>query len=195
MLESHHRLALIADLHGHIEILLPALELCHAEKVDALVFLGDLIDRADQADACVNALRDWRAYGVSGNHEAAMLAALAQGADLKLKPETIQFIRTLEPRLIAGDVCFLHDELEEPRADPLQKFFARETPRENGYRVLFVGHTHHRAARSDNGPLDVSHNITLDPNREYVINPGALVGGMFAIWDRAERVVRFKQVK
>jgi len=195
VLDSSHRIALIADAHGHVDILTRALDACRDERVDALVFLGDLIDRRDQADACVDALRDWRAFGVYGNHEQELIAALANGGGAGLNRATVEFFQSLQPRLVLGDACFLHDELEEPRADPLQKFFNRAVHSENGYRVLFVGHTHHRAAVSDQGPLDTAHAISLDAARRYVINPGALVGGKFAIWERAERVVRFKQVR
>ena len=117
-------------------------------------------------------------------------------ADLGLKRETGEFFAGFEQRISIGDVCFVHDEMELPRHNPTARFFNRDIPRNgSGYRILFVGHTHHRAALSDNGPLDLAHNIVLDPNRRYVINPGPLVNGQFAIWDRAESVVRFKQVK
>lgn len=195
MLETFHRLALIADAHGHADILARALDACRAERVDALIFLGDLIDRADQADACVDALRDWRAFGVYGNHEYELIVALAHGGGAGLQRATIDFFQSLQPQIILGDVCFVHDELEDTTQDPVQSFFRRSPQHQHAHRIIFTGHTHHRAARSDHGPLDTAHAISLDPARRYVINPGALVGGKFAVWDRAESVVRFKQVK
>jgi predicted phosphodiesterase len=195
LLETSNRIALIADAHGHVDILTRALDACRAERVDALVFLGDLIDRRDQADACADALEGWHAFGVYGNHEEELIATLANGGGAGLNRATVEFFQSLEPRIVLGDACFVHDELEEPRVDPLQKFFNRTVQPENSYRVLFVGHTHHRAAMSDHGPLDTAHAISLDAARRYVINPGALVGGKFAIWERTERVVRFMQVR
>ncbi len=195
LLEADQRIALIADAHGHVDILARALDACRAERVDAIVFLGDLIDRHDQADACVDALKDWRAFGVYGNHEQELIQALANGARLELKRATIEFFQSLQARLVLGDACFLHDELDGAMPDPVQHFFRRvEPPRRWGYRIVFVGHTHHRAALSDNGPLDTSHDIRLDAARHYVINPGALVGGKFAIWERGVSQVKFKQV-
>lgn len=196
MLESHQRIALLADAHGHVDILTRALEACRAERVDALVFLGDLIDRRDQADACVDALDGWSAFGVYGNHEEALIAALANGGGLGLARATVEFFESLRPRIVLGDTCFLHDELDGATHDPVQNFFRGvEMPHRWDYRIVFSGHTHHRAAVSDQGPLDTAHAIALDARRRYAINPGALAGGKFAIWERAERVVRFKQVR
>lgn len=196
MLESFNHIALIADAHGHADILSRALDVCRAERVDALVFLGDFIDHRDQADACVDALRDWRAFGVYGNHEQEIIAAMANDAGLALKPATVEFFQSLQPRIVLGDACFVHDELDGATHDPVQHFFHRtEPPRRWDYRIVFTGHTHHRAAVSDHGPLDTSHDVRLDAARRYVINPGALVGGKFAIWERAEDIVRFQNVR
>lgn len=196
MLETFNHIALIADAHGHVDILSRALGACRAERVDALVFLGDLIDRRDQADACVDALQGWCAFGVYGNHEHELIAAIANGEGAGLKRATVEFFQSLQPRLVVGDVCFLHDELEGATNDPVQHFFRRvEMPPRWDYHIVFAGHTHHRAAVSDRGPLDTAHDISLDAARRYAINPGALVGGKFAIWERAENRVRFKQVR
>src|SRR5436190_22407908 len=68
------RLALIADVHGHVESLREALARCREWGVEAVVLLGDLFDRVDEADACVDALAGWRVIGVVGNHEREVLA-------------------------------------------------------------------------------------------------------------------------
>lgn len=196
MLDSFHRIALIADAHGQVDILSRALDACRAERVDAIAFLGDLIDRRDQADACVDVLKGWHAFGVYGNHEQNLIASLKNGATLELKRATIEFFRSLQPRIVLGDVCFLHDELDGSIQNPIQNFFPGAEPqRRRDYRIVFAGHTHHRAAVSDNGPLDTAHDVFLDPARHYVINPGALVGGKFGIWARGENRVKFRQVK
>ncbi len=196
MLENYYRIALIADAHGHVNLLTRALDACRKDKVDALIFLGDLIDRSDQADACVDALNGWRAYGVYGNHEKEIIAALAKGADLNLHPQTIQFFSALQDRLVIGDACCVHDELVGATQDPAQNFFRPAPPLARwDARIVFVGHTHHRAAVSDSGPVDIGRGIlALNSHRRYVVNPGALFNGQFAIWDRAESVVNFKQV-
>ncbi len=36
--------------------------------------------------------------------------------------------------------------------------------------------------------------LTLDPARRYLINPGALAAGQYAVWDREVGVVRFLEV-
>ena len=60
------------------------------------------------------------------------------------------------------------------------------------YHIVFSGHTHFRHAHDERGPLDVSTGrLSLNPQRRYRINPGALTAGQFGIWDRAASLVRF----
>jgi predicted phosphodiesterase len=233
------RLALIADVHGQAESLREALARCREWSVEGIVLLGDLFDRVDEADACVDALADWPVIGVVGNHEREVVAGAA------LRRETAAFLATLlEEELVVGDVCFTHHEPGPAGGDPVARFFAHrrairahgpprptahhgnlahharlahhaaehgrshqhdaetgthlgryDSPGQQSYHILFVGHTHHQAARDDRGPLDLSGGlIQIRKERHYVVNPGALASGQFAVWDRTEATVRFRRL-
>jgi hypothetical protein len=187
------RLAVLSDLHARFDLLEKALGVCRGQAVDGLVVLGDLVDRADQADACVAALRGWVVAGVAGNHERELADAWASASEGPT-PEARAFFGALPERLVVSDCCFCHALPRGARPDPVVRFFAGRTGGEvrAPYRVFFVGDSHRRAAADERGPLDLSGaQVRIDPGRRYVINPGALAAGEFAVWDRAAGVVRF----
>lgn len=185
---------LFADVHGSLPNLRGALERCAAAGVESIALLGDLFDRVEQADPCARAFAGWHVTGVWGNHEREIaLAAAELGV---LDAATVALLQGLDEELTIDDICFAH---EMPRwgPDPLARLFRREPAAPaTAARLTFVGHTHFRAARDEHGPLDVVRGaITLDPARRYLINPGALAAGQFAILDRDANVVTFRQVE
>lgn len=189
---------LFADVHGAQGTLRRALAGCREAGVDQIALLGDLFDRAEQADGCARALAGWPVIGVWGNHEREIaMDAAAHGA---LEADTVRLLTGLDELVIVEDVCLTHEAARWDRADPLARLFgnaARDglpsVPAQA--RITFAGHTHYRAARDERGPLDLARgSLTLDPARRYLINPGALAAGQYAIWDRAAGVVRFREV-
>src|SRR4051812_9150254 len=97
---------LFADVHGTHRTLEKALAMCRAEGVTTIVLLGDLFDRAEQADACAAALAGWDVVGVYGNHEREIaLAADAHG----LRPETVHLLSGLAEEVVLGDIMFAHE--------------------------------------------------------------------------------------
>jgi predicted phosphodiesterase len=189
--------ALFADVHAATRILSRALTECQAAGVDTVALLGDLFDRNEQADRCVKALEGWHVIGVYGNHERE--AALAAGAGaLALRAETVALLTSLEEELSIDDVLFTHEVASWGHVDPYARLFGRAevaappaTPR-----VTFTGHTHFRQARDERGPLDIARGeLTLAAGRRYLINPGPLLTGQFAIWDRESDIVRFRHVQ
>jgi predicted phosphodiesterase len=190
--------ALLADVHGEHELLRRALEWCRIEQVETIALLGDLFDRLDQADRCASLLAEWPVIGVYGNHERELALALV-GDRVPLHPTTVELLASLRERLEVDDVCFTHDVTDVAwlfgahAAGPFEwDGLARQSGRA---RMTFAGHTHYRQARDDRGPLDLSRRmIELDRRRRYLINPGALVAGQFAIWHRASGQVHFYDV-
>jgi predicted phosphodiesterase len=186
---------LFADVHGSLPNLTRALERCQAEGVETIALLGDLFDRVEQADPCARAFAGWHVTGVWGNHEREIaLAAAELGV---LDAATVDLLQGLDEELLIEEVCFAH---EVPRwsHDPLARLFGRGLVDQEieRARITFAGHTHFRAARNERGPLDVARGaLTLDPARRYLINPGALAVGQFAIWDRDSGLVTFRQVE
>lgn len=186
---------LFADLHGERRSLVGALAACRAAGVEQIALLGDLFDRVEQADACAGALAGWPTIGVWGNHEREI--ALAAGAAGSLAPETVALLTGLREELVVEEVCLTHEAARWGVGTTLARLIARPAapPASETARITFAGHTHHRAARDERGPLDLGRGrLTLDPARRYLINPGALAIGQYAIWDRGRGVVRFCQI-
>jgi predicted phosphodiesterase len=190
------RLGILADVHGEHRLLRRALDHCRLLSVERIVLLGDLFDRVDQAELCASLLRDWDVLGVFGNHELDALSHRRE-RELHLGPHADAVLETLELELVIDDALFIHEAPVSHAPDPLRSVLGRS----NGHtsptsaRITFSGHTHHRSARDDRGPLDISGGqLQLRSERRYLINPGATADGLFAIWDRTESIVIFEQV-
>ena len=189
-----------ADVHGAHGTLGRALEHCREAGVGTVALLGDLFDRLEQADPCAGALAGWPVVGVYGNHEREAALAAAAGR-VPLRDETVRLLSALRERVVVGEVCLLHEVASWERLDPGARFFGRGAATsgrrpEGPARITFAGHTHYRHARDERGPLDIARGtLALHPARRYLINPGALAAGQFAIWDRAGQVVYFRQVE
>ncbi len=187
---------LFADVHGAHGTLSRALVECRAEGVTTIALLGDLIDRTEQADACALALATWHVVGVYGNHEREIALAAAR-QEVDLHDETIRLLSDLRERVVIEDVCLTHEGDEWAQVNPLLRVLgAPEAPAsKSDSRITFSGHTHYRSVRDERGTIDIARGrLTLDPRRRYLINPGALAIGQFAIWDRTTPVIEYRQV-
>ncbi len=190
---------IFADVHGAQRTLASALADCRAAGVEQIALLGDLFDRVEQADGCARALAGWPIIGVWGNHEREMAQCAAE--DGILSQQSVCLLTGLTEELCIEDVCLIHEAPQWGRAAtlarlamPMASSVAHPDPGQA--RITFAGHTHHRAARDERGPLDLGRGIlTLAPTRRYLINPGALLAGQYAIWNRETGVVRFCQTR
>ena len=192
--------AVFADVHGAHGTLGRALALCREAGVETIALLGDLFDRAEQADACALALAPWPVVGVYGNHEREVVQ-LAGDRPVGLREETVRLLAALRERVVVEEVCLVHEAHgwhRWERHDPVARLVGPDRMAHAPgptTRITFAGHTHYRQARDERGPLDLGRGLLrLDPARRYLINPGALAAGQFAIWDREAGVVRFRQV-
>lgn len=192
------RVGILSDVHGERRTLQRSLDFCRDNGVETIALLGDLFDRVEEADPCVGLLLDWHVVGVYGNHEREIVLAAAVG-EVDVLPQTVDLLSGLQERIVIDDVCLIHEEERWGFHDPVAAMFER-VPGTNGHRsaawITFAGHTHVRSARTESGPLDLSRGrIELKTLRRYLINPGALAIGQFAIWDRVERTVHFHQLE
>lgn len=191
------KVALFADVHGAHRTLERALHLCRTEEVSTVALLGDLVDRTEQADACAVLLSGWQVIGVYGNHERDIaLAASELGS--RLREETLRLLSVLQENVVVGDVCLTHEVEHWGQHDLLDRLFRRDESSEqvDHVRITFAGHTHYRHARDEHGPIDITRGeLRINDRRRYLINPGALATGQYAIWDRESHVVLFRQVE
>lgn len=196
MTELGQTIALFADAHAATRVMARALDDCRSVGVETIVLLGDLFDRPEQADRCAATLLGWHVVGVYGNHEREAALDAATGL-LALEPGTVALLSALSEELEVGDALFTHEVGSWGHDDPFARLFGRgeRNGQHPGARVTFTGHTHYRQARDERGPLDIARGeMTLAPARRYLINPGPLLTGQFAIWDRVADIVRFRHV-
>jgi len=192
------RVAVLSDVHGELRTLTRALEHSKAAGVETIALLGDLFDKVEQADRCAAALAGWHVVGVYGNHEREIALAAAAG-EIKVAPETLDLLGRLGEQVRTEEYCLIHEAEVWGQHDPVAALFQRRRST-NGYRpaswLTFAGHTHVRSARTESGPLDIARGtLKLSAVRNYLINPGALAVGQYAIWDREEHVITFHQLE
>lgn len=175
-----------------------ALDILAREDVETIALLGDLFDRAEQADGVVELLINWQVVGVYGNHEREVALAAAAG-EVDLRPETIALLTTLEEEVRVGDIRLTHEVQHWGKIDPVAQMFGgrhHEHEDDQTARLTFTGHTHFRQARDERGVLDLGRGlVSIVRERRYLFNPGALQIGQFAIWDREARTVQFRHVE
>ena len=191
------KVALFADVHGAHATLERALDQCQRVGVTTVALLGDLIDRAEQADPCAIALVGWVVVGVYGNHEREIVRD-AEGYRGELRAETLDLLSRLQERVLVDDVCLTHEDEHWGQHDLLARLSrgAVSNGRGTEARITFTGHTHFRSARDEHGPIDIARGtLTISERRRYLINPGALASGQYAIWDRESHVVLFHQIE
>lgn len=78
------RLIVVGDIHGCCEEFLEILEACECAPSDAVVLVGDLVNKGPESAAVVRVARERGFHAVRGNHDDAALAAydsLARGGE------------------------------------------------------------------------------------------------------------------
>src|SRR4051794_27073145 len=120
------RLAILSDIHAN----LPALEavLADVERagVSELWCLGDVVGYGAQPDECTKLVAERCALCLVGNHDLAVLgeldvasfspaaAAAVSWTRDEAKPETLEFLRGLEPADESRDVALYHASPRDP---------------------------------------------------------------------------------
>jgi hypothetical protein len=93
-LHSSSKLIIIGDVHGCLDELKILLDKCLYKKGDALIFVGDLVNKGPSSAGVVKFVREIGACCVRGNHDDAALAKYLKwkkkGKDLPSKYEYLQ---------------------------------------------------------------------------------------------------------
>lgn len=172
------RCGLLGDIHAEEARLARAIELFRAHALDAILFVGDVVDGEGDADACVRALTDCGALGVRGNHERWLLAGTMRSLPhahvaASLAPETLEALRALPPTRTfdtpIGDALLCHgvddDDMERLRPSDDELTIHDNIPfeklrRRGDVAIMMGGHTHERMVR-DFGDIVVINAGTL----------------------------------
>lgn len=190
------KIGVISDLHANFEAMKVALNWLHANGVDHVICLGDIIGY--NANPVEVTYLTWNrcAFALKGNHERYVLGEEAKGVKEEklevihwtreqLTPQYLDWLKTLpDYHLYDGTFLLAHGS---PR-DPDEYIFKKEAIKASldhmaecyaGIRVCFFGHSHlpmllARGQVEAKFHDDQPRTIQLDRNQTYLINPGSI---------------------
>jgi predicted phosphodiesterase len=149
------RVAIASDIHGNRHAFEAVIAAAEDDGVDELWCLGDLVGYGGDPDACVALARRHCTVCLAGNHDLAVVGVLSleefsRGAALAaqwtrevIRPETREFLLSLEPSGSAAGVGLFH---ASPR-DPVWEYVLSGLTAElcfdvTDFRVSLIGHSH-----------------------------------------------------
>jgi putative phosphoesterase len=159
------RFGLLGDIHAEDERLATALAHFEAERVEHVLFVGDVVDGEGDVDRCCELLASARALGVRGNHDRWLLAGTMRSlprahARDALTAASVALLESLPAvREIATPkglmlLCHGVGENDMQRLRPDDDGYAlasndalAELVRERRYTLAVGGHTHERMVR------------------------------------------------
>jgi predicted phosphodiesterase len=186
------RVAIASDIHGNKHAFEAVIAAAEGEGVDELWCLGDLVGYGGDPDASVELARRHCAVVLAGNHDLAVVDVLSleefsRGAALAaqwthdvIKPETREFLLSLQPQGTAAGIGLFH---ASPR-DPVWEYVLSGLTAElcfdvTDYRVSLIGHSHVALSfdRQEGSPASGTtrkEGTELDITAgQWLINPGS----------------------
>jgi diadenosine tetraphosphatase ApaH/serine/threonine PP2A family protein phosphatase len=145
----------LSDIHSNLQGLEAVLAAISDAAVDEVWCLGDLVGYGADPDACTELMRERSSVCLVGNHDLAVLEALDASTFSEtaaaavswtrehVSPETLEFLRSLDPVASRQDVGLFH---ASPR-DPIWEYVLSTDQAEAGLdaqeeRVGLIGHSH-----------------------------------------------------
>lgn len=190
------RIAFLADIHANLEALTATLDDVAKQKVDRIVFLGDIVGYGADPKACLDLVREKCAAGavvVRGNHDEAMGNTSFQASDAAAKalawtraaltPDDRAWLANLPMQIEDGRLLFVHASAARASTFPYVHGLrdAGESLTATKAFVTFVGHVHEPALYhiSATGKVMgfipiVNTGIPLSPQRRWLAVMGAV---------------------
>jgi predicted phosphodiesterase len=187
------RVALVSDVHGNLPAFQAVLSDIRATGVDAIWNLGDLVGYGAQPDECVALAKEVCDLCLIGNHDLVVIDKLdlddfsANAATAALwtrdhiKPETREFLLSLEPKNESREIKLYH---ASPR-DPVWEYVLSVTLADACIdampgRLAAVGHSHvalwfwrDEGGRTVGEQADAGIEMDLSKG-EWLLNPGGV---------------------
>lgn len=191
------RYLILSDIHGNWQAFSAVLAETPPAACDAVLVLGDLVGYGADPNRVVDEVRRVAgpAHVVRGNHDRMAVGmarpeefnrvalAAARWTANQLSAENLDYLRRLPsgPRLVGGGVLICHGSPLDEDAYLLATLDAAEVFEGSPSRLVFFGHTHvptafvlHRDGIEGRILEGASGEIDLDPERRYLLNPGAV---------------------
>jgi predicted phosphodiesterase len=217
----------LGDIHGNREALQAVLERLDALGVARLACVGDVIGYNADPDECAARLRMREALCIAGNHDLIGTGRLGfercsnkamhalKRTRRTLLPETAAWVRSLPSHATLGERYVLtHGGVRDVQQYMTQPKHVLENVRYlrddfPGRTVCFYGHTHEQKVWEIEGDevrdLDLEatgNRVTLEPGREYFVNPGSVDASrkregklaQYAVLDTSHGTVTFDEV-
>jgi diadenosine tetraphosphatase ApaH/serine/threonine PP2A family protein phosphatase len=186
------RVAIATDIHGNRHAFEAVIDAAEADGAEELWCLGDLVGYGGDPDASVELARRHCSVCLAGNHDLAVVDVLSleefsRGAALAaqwtrevIRPETREFLLSLEPEGSAQGVGLFH---ASPR-DPVWEYVLSGLTAElcfdaTDFRVSLIGHSHVALSfdRQEGSPASGTtrrEGTELDLGEgQWLINPGS----------------------
>ncbi len=187
------RVAIVSDVHGNRHALEAVLESITTRDCAEVWSLGDLVGYGAEPDACVDLARAHASVSLAGNHDlgvsgaiplaqfSAGAAAAAVWTQRHIRPDTLDYLRSLDSAQVLPEVALYH---ASPR-DPVWEYVLAALQAElcldvRARRVSLIGHSHVAlyfarfpgvaatgGTRSDGEHLDLG-------DGEWLLNPGSV---------------------
>lgn len=191
------RIAVLSDVHSNLPALDAVLAEARAEEADGYVVCGDIVGYGADPDAVIERIFDLPLHSVvAGNHDlaatdrfpigwfnAAAAEAIRWTAE-QCSPEHLGTLRGLEPRERARVGLVVHGSVVAPAEEylfPWEEAAATNSFDRESFEVCLFGHTHVPTIfERDSGgsvrgrAVEGSAEMTLDPGRRYLLNPGSV---------------------
>ena len=183
--------ALISDIHGNLEALDAVLAEIETRRPRRVLCLGDVVGYGASPNECLAKVRERCELVLLGNHDAAASGGpeaarfniyarvAAEWTAKTLTRENREYLQRLPLTSSEGSSFLVHASPACPRdweylldrfdAEPQFHYFTEP--------ICFIGHTHQPAvymadpAGTKSLPLS---NVTLEPNRRYIVNVGSV---------------------
>jgi predicted phosphodiesterase len=188
--------AIISDVHANLE----AIEVCFNEldkiKPDRIICLGDLVDYCAEPNEITRLIKNRCDVVLLGNHDEAqyrheMIKTYTENAAISsvhtrgvLKPEYIEYFKTLKYRHSENGLLFVHASPHEPGS--FKYVLDMESAKLNfgsfDEKICFIGHSHLPVIfEESNSGVIISEPGKLNPESRYIINVGSV--GQPRDWD------------
>lgn len=215
------RYAIVSDIHANFpawEAVLADFRECNIEEV---VCLGDVVGYGPKPAEVLEAVRAVTGNFVMGNHDAAAVGMMDYSIFNDHAREAIEwtmgqldeagkeFLSSVPLAIEAGDVLFVHAEIEEPgRFGYISDLEVAQRNLEAGkHFVTFIGHTHLPKVFEMDIFGEVTEltdgDITLDSDSRYIVNVGSVgeprnpedLRGRYVIYDTETQELEFRRVE
>ncbi|MFO0798748.1 MAG: metallophosphoesterase family protein [Gemmataceae bacterium] len=192
------RIGVVTDVHDAADQLARALAVIRAERVDAIVCLGDTTDQFgphNHAAEVAMLLRDAGAKLVWGNHDHGLCYDPSPVVRAKYDADTLATFASASPHVELAGCHFSHVEPWIDANDPAALWHFDGLPRTAEmrgktfaafpHRAAFVGHHHCWFATTPTGPVswDGSAPLQLAATERYLIVVAPIFQGSFAVVD------------